>query len=96
MNNKWISVKDALPKTDNKNTYKFNVLVYVKSPKNYHQESGIYLGKLNKVEADNGSSNIFGRKTDECEWTVWGWSYYEKPIVTHWMKLPTKPRNKRN
>jgi len=89
----WISVEDRLPETDHKNTFDYNVLVYIPQRKGCRQ-SGIYLGKVRKVEGDDGKGNFWGKKTEPCEWTVWGWSYFEHPVVTHWMPLPQPPKMK--
>lgn len=90
--NNWISVNKKLPKTDNKSSHDFDVLCYVPKRKDCHQH-GIYIGKLKKVKSDEkGERNIWGIRTEECDWTLWGWSYFEHPIVTHWMPLPSKPK----
>jgi len=90
----WISVKEELPEvhgTDEINHNKFDVLVYVPERDGCHQ-SGYFLGKLQKVRADNtGDTNFWGVKTPESDWTLWGWSYFEKPIPSYWMPLPEPP-----
>lgn len=89
-NAQWMSVKDALPDTDGKNTHDYDVLVYVPKREGCSQH-GIYIGKLNNIPADDGSGNFWGIKTKASEWTIWGWGYIEHPIVTHWMPLPVPP-----
>lgn len=89
-NVQWVSVKDALPDTDGKNTHDYDVLVYVPKREGCIQH-GIYIGKLNNIPADDGSENFWGIKTKASEWTIWGWGYIEHPIVTHWMPLPAPP-----
>ena len=89
-NAQWVSVKDALPDTDGKNTHDYDVLVYVPKRERCRQH-GIYIGKLNNIPADDGSGNFWGIKTKASEWTIWGWGYIEHPIVTHWMPLPVPP-----
>jgi hypothetical protein len=89
----WISVEDRLPETDNKNTFDYNVLVYIPQREGCRQH-GMFLGKIKKVEGDDGKGNFWGIKTEPCEWTVWGWRYFEHPVVTHWMPLPTPPKMK--
>lgn len=89
----WISVEDRLPETDYKNTNDYNVLVYIPKREGCKQ-SGMFLGKVCKVNGDDGKRNFWGIKTEPCEWTVWGWSYFEHPVVTHWMPLPTPPKMK--
>lgn len=89
----WISVEDGLPETDNKNTFDYNVLVYIPKREGCRQ-NGIYLGKLKSVKGDDGKGNFWRIKTEPCEWTVWGWSYFEHPVVTHWMPLPQPPKMK--
>lgn len=86
----WISIEERLPETDNKNTHDFDVLVYVPKRDGCRQH-GVYLGKLLHVNADDGTGNFWGIKTEACEWTVWGWSYFEHPVVTHWKPLPPLP-----
>jgi hypothetical protein len=87
----WIPVSERLPETDETNSHKFDVLVYVPKRDGCHQ-SGYFIGKLHKVEADNtGNTNFWGVKTPGSEWTLWGWSYFEKPIPSHWMSLPQSP-----
>lgn len=86
----WISIEERLPETDNKKTHDFDVLVYVPKRDGCRQH-GVYLGKLSHVNADDGTGNFWGIKTEACEWTVWGWSYFEHPVVTHWKPLPPLP-----
>ena len=89
----WISVEDRLPETDYKNTFDYNVLVYIPKREGCKQ-SGMFLGKVCKVEGDDGKRNFWNIKTEPCEWTVWGWSYFEHPVVTHWKPLPQPPKMK--
>lgn len=92
----WISVKDRLPETNNKNDHKYEVLVYIPKREGCRQ-NGIYVGKINHIEADeHGTRNFWGLKTPGSEWTIWGWGYLEKPIVTHWMPLPEPPKEESN
>lgn len=86
----WISVEEHLPETDNKNTHDFDVLVYVPKRDGCNQH-GVYIGKLSHVSSDDGTGNFWGIRTESCDWTVWGWSYFEHPIVTHWKPLPALP-----
>lgn len=86
----WISVEEHLPETDNKNTHDFDVLVYVPKRDGCNQ-NGVYIGKLSHVNSDDGTGNFWGIRTESCDWTVWGWSYFEHPIVTHWKPLPALP-----
>ena len=67
------------------------LLLYVPKTEKVRQ-SGIFTGELKEVKADNGGGNFFGIPTPGSEWTLWGWSYYEKPNVTHWMPLPELPK----
>lgn len=88
---RWISVEEFLPEPDAKNDHEGDVLVYV-PPREGCRQSGFYLGKLRPIKADpEGKGNIFGRPTPGSEWTLWGWSYYEQPIPSHWMRLPKEP-----
>ena len=88
---KWISVDDELPETNGKNDHEYNVLCYV-PPRDGCLQSGLYIGKIRYVKADDGSGNFWGLPTPESDWTLWGWSYFEKPVVTHWMPLPEPPK----
>lgn len=81
----WISVNERLPEKNGK------VLVFIPQRERCLQ-NGMYLGELKTVKADDGSGNFFGIPRKECEWTVWGFSYFEHPIVTHWMPLPELPK----
>lgn len=88
----WISVNDKLPDTDNKNEHTYDVLVYIPKREGCHQY-GIYLGKIKFTKGSpDGSNNIWGIPTQDCDWTIWGWGYFEEPIVTHWMPLPEPPK----
>jgi hypothetical protein len=86
---KWIPVSERLPKTDNENSINsFNVLLWVKNKTHPEREPQIYLGKLRHVDGDDGSRNFWGIETKPCEWTIWGWSYFNEPEVIAWMPLP--------
>jgi len=85
----WISCSERLPKTDNKNDINsFNVLLWVKNKTHPEKEAQIYLGKLRHVDGDDGSGNFWGIETKPCDWTIWGWSYFNEPEVIAWMPLP--------
>lgn len=85
----WIPVSERLPETDNKNSINsFNVLLWVKYKKHPEKKAQIYLGKLKRIDGDDGSGNFWGIKTETCEWTIWGWSYFYEPEVIAWMPLP--------
>lgn len=88
---RWISVADRLPESNHKNNHVGDVLCYV-PPRNGCHQSGLYIGKLCFVAADDGSGNFWGRPMPESDWTLWGWGYFEKPVVTHWMPLPEPPK----
>lgn len=91
MDNRWISVEDQLPETDNKNSHTHDVLVYIPKREGVNQY-GIYLGKLKEHKADpEGKKNFWGIPTPGSMWTVWAWGYFEEPIVTHWMPIPDPP-----
>lgn len=88
-NGGWIPVKVRLPKTDNKNEINsFNVLLWVKNKTHPERKPQIYLGKLKDVKGDDGSGNFWGIETKPCEWTIWGWSYFNEPEVIAWQPLP--------
>lgn len=88
----WIPASERLPETDGENTHTFDVLVYVPKRDGCRQH-GCFIGKLNKVKADNtGSGNFWGVKTPGSDWTLWGWSYFEEPIPSHWTPLPQPPK----
>lgn len=85
----WIPCSERLPKTDNKNDINsFNVLLWVKNKTHPEREAQIYLGKLKHVDGDDGSGNFWGMKIEPCEWTIWGWYYFNEPEVIAWMPLP--------
>ena len=92
-NPQWISVEDRLPETDDTNSYTYNVLVFIPEREGCRQH-GMYLAKLKYVKASDGKDNFWNIPTQECEWTVWGWSYFKHPVVTHWMPLPEPPKMK--
>jgi hypothetical protein len=91
----WIPVSERLPKTDGANKNTFNVLVYVPKREGCTQ-CGYFLGKLRKIEADStGHGNFWGAKTHGSNWTLWGWSYFEEPIPSHWQPLPQPPKGEK-
>ena len=87
----WIPVTEQLPESNHKNDHVGDVLCFV-PPRDGCYQSGLYLGKLNHIAANDGSGNFWGRPIQESDWTLWGWSYLEKPVVTHWMPLPEPPK----
>lgn len=82
--NEWISVKEKLPNYDEK------VLVYVPKRDGCSQ-NGIFTANYKPIKADDGSGNFWRAPTKACEWTVWSWSYFEHPVVTHWIPFPIPP-----
>lgn len=88
---RWIPVSERLPESNHRNDHVGDVLCYVPLRDGCRQ-NGVYLGKHKHVEADNGSKNFWGRPTPASDWTLWGWSYFEEPIVTHWMPCPDTPK----
>lgn len=76
----WISVEERLPEPGEE------VLLLV------HGWEGrlYYIGKLESSPAQAG----FIGTSLASEWSIWGWSYYRKPKVTHWMPLPKLPAAK--
>ena len=85
----WIPCSERLPKTDNENSINsFNVLLWVKNKTHPEREAQIYLGKLKHVDGDDGSGNFWGIETKPCDWTIWGWYYFNEPEVIAWMPLP--------
>lgn len=87
---RWTPVTERLPETDGENTHAHDVLVYIPK-RNGCNQHGIYVGKVHHIPPDDGSGNFWGIKTKASDWTVWGWSYFETPVVTHWMPLPELP-----
>lgn len=89
--NNWISVNDRLPEINKEHPHECDVLLYIPKREGVHQH-GIYIGARGKVNADpKGKYNFWGVPTQECDWVIHGWSYFEHPIVTHWMPLPKAP-----
>ena len=85
----WIPCSERLPETDNTNEInEFDVLLAVRPKKHPERTPQVYIGKLRPVEGDDGSGNFWGVKTAPCEWTIWGWSYFQEPEVLAWMPLP--------
>lgn len=81
---RWISCSERMPEKG------MQLLLYVPKTEKARQ-SGIFTGELKEVKANNGSGNFWNRPTPGSDWTLWGWSYFEKPNVTHWMPLPEPP-----
>lgn len=89
--NEWISVKDRMPEENEKNDKKRYVLVFIPEREGCSQ-NGIYIATLKHVSEDDGTGNFWGIRTEESDWEIWSWSYFENPIVTHWMPLPEPPK----
>lgn len=81
----WTPVTEGLPEKGAK------LLLYVPKTEKSRQ-FGIFTGELKSVKADDGSGNFWSMPTPSSDWTLWGWSYFEKPNVTHWMPLPEPPK----
>lgn len=91
----WIPVSERLPETNNENEIdEYNVLLWVANKTHPEREPQIYLGKLKKVNGDDGSGNFWGIKTKPCDWTIWGWCYFNEPEVIAWMPLPDPYKTK--
>lgn len=88
---RWIPVTERLPESNNQNDSVGNVLCYI-PPRDGCRQSGLYLGKPKRIAAGDGSKNFWGRPTPASDWIVWGWCFFEKPVVTHWMPLPEAPK----
>ena len=85
----WTPISEGLPKTDNENSMNnYNVLLWVKNKSYPEKEPQIYLGKLRHIDGDDGSGNFWGIEIKPCDWTIWGWSYFNEPEVIAWMPLP--------
>ena len=85
----WIPCSERMPETDNTNEInEFDVLLVVRPKKHPERTPQVYIGKLRPVEGDDGSGNFWGVKTAPCEWTIWGWGYFQEPEVLAWMPLP--------
>lgn len=77
----WIPVDERLPEKET------DVLCFVPRADG-NVQYGIYVGQIRKVKADDGSGNIWGIPTKECDWTLKGWSYFEHPTIIAWQPLP--------
>jgi hypothetical protein len=85
----WIPCSERLPETDGTNEInEFDVLLVVRPKKHPEKTPQVYIGKLRPVEGDDGSGNFWGVKIAPCEWTIWGWSYFQEPEVLAWMPIP--------
>lgn len=87
---RWIPVEERFPENNQKKGRAGDVLCYV-PPRDGCLQNGVYLGKLEHIVADDGSGNFWNLKTPESDWALLGWSYFEQPVVTHWMPLPEPP-----
>ena len=87
---RWIPVEERLPENNHKKGCAGDVLCYV-PPRDGCFQNGVYLGKLEHIVADDGSGNFWNLKTPESDWALLGWSYFEQPVVTHWMLLQEPP-----
>ena len=81
-----------MPEPHEKNDHEADLMLYIPKREGVHQH-GIFLGFLRKepLPPDNGSGNFWGLPCPGSDWTAWGWSHFEEPIVTHWMPIPTPP-----
>ena len=77
---RWISVKERLPEPDQ------DVLLIA------HGWKGrlLCIGRLHHEEAE--TSWLTGITSVESDWSINGWSYLKKPLVTYWMPLPEMPK----
>lgn len=85
----WIPCSERMPSESEAN----NLLVYIPKRDGVHQ-SGIRIGCLKSgcIKGDSeGKGNIWGIPIDACDWSLSGWSYFEKPMPSHWMPLPEQP-----
>ena len=87
----WISVKDRVPEFNQK------VLAFVKNkdPQGRFNRDGVYVAMLeDKVPTPDpeGKKNFWGIPGYDSEWSIYGWSYFTEPDVTHWMPLPEPPK----
>ena len=81
----WISVKERMPQKGEK------VLLYIPEREGCKQH-GMRIGEVGKVEGyTKGEHNFWERIVYGSDWRVSGWSYFEEPIITHWMPLPDAP-----
>lgn len=87
---RWIPVEERLPENNHKKGRAGDVLCYV-PPRDGCLQNGVYLGKMEHIVADDGSGNFWNLKTPESDWALLGWSYFEQPVVTHWMPMPEPP-----
>ena len=79
---RWIPCSERLPERDKK------VIVYI-PPRDGTGQHGCYVAQMREVKGD--TDNFWRVRSADSQWTVWAWSYFEEPIVTHWMPLPEPP-----
>ena len=77
---KWICVEERLPEPETK------VLLLVHG---WGDGRFYYIGMLRFQKAE---PTLWGIDTKPSDWTVYGWSYFKEPQVTHWMPLPDLPK----
>lgn len=87
---RWVPVEERLPENNHEKGRAGDVLCYV-PPRDGCFQNGVYLGKLEHIVADDGSGNFWNLKTPASDWALCGWSYFEQPVVTHWMLIPEPP-----
>ena len=80
----WISVAEKLPEEGRQ------VYLHIPAREGCNQQ-GNYVGyyKPGAIKGDpKGEKNVWSAPVEPSDWNIFGWSYFENPVVTHWHELP--------
>ena len=96
----WISVNDKLPEPvpeGEGGNHEHDVLVIVDYANPEHESMPhITTGYLHENARNQENLIPIGDLEFDYDWTVWNWSYWWEPKVTHWMPLPDMPEQIEN
>ena len=90
----WISVKDSTPDpvpdyAPADHSHDVLVIVDYANPEN-GSNPYITTGYLHETTRHHEPT---GYASFDYDWTVWNWSYWCEPKVTHWMPMPDMPES---